>query len=114
MTPGVMFGALLVGHALCDYPLQGPFLSQAKNPTAPIPGVPWWQAMLAHSAIHGGAVGLVTGVWWLGIAEAWMHFFIDYAKCRGAIGYTQDQAIHVVCKIVWVVFAVAAAVRLAG
>lgn len=29
-----MFGALMLAHALADYPLQGDFLSKAKNRAA--------------------------------------------------------------------------------
>lgn len=92
---------LIAAHALCDYPLQGDFLARAKNETAPIPGVPWWQAMLAHSAIHAGAVMLITGVWALAVAEFIIHFMTDRAKCRGVISYNSDQAIHVACKVAW-------------
>ena len=70
MSPIVMLAALIAAHAVCDYPLQGDFLAKAKNRTMPIPGVPWWQALGAHAAIHGGAVGLITGIWWLGLLEA--------------------------------------------
>lgn len=93
--------ALLVAHAVCDYPLQGDFLSKAKNATAPIPGVPWQQALGAHAAIHGGAVWLLTGHWWLGALEAALHAIIDDAKCRGRISFNQDQALHALCKVVW-------------
>lgn len=96
---------LIVGHALADYPLQGDFLSKAKNRTAPIPGVPWWQAMTAHSAIHGGVVGIITGIWWLGVAEAAVHFLIDDGKCTGKINFNQDQALHLFCKAAWLAMA---------
>jgi hypothetical protein len=56
MTLEFMVIALLAGHALADYPLQGDFLSKAKNRAAPIPGVPYWQALGAHVAIHGAFV----------------------------------------------------------
>lgn len=102
MNPGVLFLALVAAHALCDYPLQGDFLAKAKNRTAPIPGVPWWQAMGAHCAIHGGAVALITGYWWLGVAEASVHFNVDNAKCRGFLTFNQDQALHVAYKVLWV------------
>jgi hypothetical protein len=92
---------LVVGHAVADYPLQGDFLARAKNRTAPIPGFPWWQALGAHAVIHAGAVALVTGVWWLGLAEAAIHAVTDDAKCRGRLTLNQDQAIHIGCKIVW-------------
>lgn len=92
---------LLAAHALCDYPLQGDFLAKAKNVRLPIPGIPWYQAMAAHALIHGGAVALLTGSWRLGIAETVAHFFIDNAKCRGKLTFNQDQAIHVICKVIW-------------
>ncbi|WP_374660898.1 DUF3307 domain-containing protein [Phenylobacterium sp.] len=105
MTPVEMFGALLLAHALADYPLQGDFLSKAKNRTAPIPGVPWQQALGAHAVIHGGFVGAITGLWWLGVAEAVAHWLTDDAKCRGRISFNQDQAIHIACKVLWVAIA---------
>jgi hypothetical protein len=101
MTPIEMGLALIAAHALADYPLQGDFLSKAKNRSAPIPGVPWWQAMSAHAAIHGGAVGLITGYWWLGVAEAAVHFWIDDLKCRGKLSFNQDQFFHIAFKALW-------------
>jgi hypothetical protein len=98
-----LFGALLAGHALCDYPLQGDFLARAKNRTMPIPGVPWYQALGSHAAIHGGAVALLTGVPLLGLAEAVAHALIDDGKCTGRIDFNTDQALHVACKAMWVV-----------
>lgn len=108
MTPIEMGLLLVVGHALADYPLQGDFLSKAKNRTAPIPGVPWWQALGAHSVIHGGAVGLITGIWWLGVAEAVAHALIDDAKCKGRLTFNQDQALHLGFKALWLATAVGA------
>jgi hypothetical protein len=109
MTPCDMLGLLVVGHALCDYPLQGDFLARAKNRVEPIAGVPFWQALSAHSVIHGGAVALVTGMPILGIAEAVAHWLIDDAKCRGRIGFNADQLAHVACKAAWVAIATGAA-----
>lgn len=97
-----MFAALIAGHALCDYPLQGDFLAKGKNRTAPIPGMPWWQLLGAHAAIHGGAVGLITGIWWIGLLEFAAHFVIDDLKCRSRLSFNQDQALHVLCKAAWV------------
>lgn len=107
MTPMMMLIALLAAHALADYPLQGDFLSKAKNRTAPIPGVPWQQALGAHVVIHGAAVALITGIWWLFVAEATIHWLTDDAKCRGKLTFNQDQAIHLACKAIWWVIAVA-------
>ncbi len=101
MNAPLVLIALLAAHALADYPLQGDFLSKAKNRTAPIPGVPWYQALGAHVVIQGASVALITGIWWLFIAEAVIHWFTDDAKCRGKIDFNTDQAIHVACKFAW-------------
>jgi hypothetical protein len=97
-----VFALLVVGHALADYPLQGEFLAKAKNRFARMPGTPWYQAMAAHAVIHGGAVFLATGSLLLGLTETVVHAFIDDAKCAGRISYNVDQALHIGCKIVWV------------
>lgn len=109
MGPIAMFAALVASHALCDYPLQGDFLAKGKNRTAPIPGIPWWQLLGAHAAIHGGAVGLITGIWWLGLLEFAAHFVIDDLKCRSRLTFSQDQALHLICKVAWVAIAMSVA-----
>lgn len=101
MTPALLLIALLTAHALADYPLQGDFLSKAKNRTAPIPGVPWQQALGAHVVIQAGLVALITGIWWLFVAEAVIHWLTDDAKCRGRISFNIDQAVHVACRFAW-------------
>ena len=102
LSPLELFGALIVAHMLCDYPLQGDFLAKAKNHTAPIPGVPWQQALASHSIIHGGAVWLLTGIWWLGLLEALSHALIDWAKSQKHFGFHTDQFLHVAFKALWV------------
>lgn len=93
---------LISAHALCDYPLQGDFLANGKNHKKPIAGVPFYQPLAAHSAIHAGAVGVITGSIWLGLAEFVVHAATDWTKCEGKIGYNADQAIHIGCKVLWV------------
>jgi hypothetical protein len=109
MSDHLLLIALIGGHFLADYPLQGDFLSKAKNSTAPILGVPWQQALGAHCAIHGAFVALITGIWWLFFAEALIHWITDDAKCRGKLTFNQDQAIHIACKIVWFLIPASAA-----
>lgn len=92
---------MIVGHMIADYPLQGDFLARAKNRMDAIPGVPWQHAMAAHSIIHGGFVGMITGSVLLGLVETVMHFWIDDLKCRGQITYHEDQSAHVMCKLIW-------------
>jgi hypothetical protein len=93
--------ALLAGHALCDYPLQGDFLSKAKNRASPLTGVPWYQALAAHALIHGGMVAFVTGSTRMAVAETVIHAITDDLKCSGRLTYNQDQAIHIACKLLW-------------
>ena len=97
-----VFFWLLAAHALCDYPLQGDFLSRGKNRFNPLPGVPWYHCLLAHSLIHGAAVTLITVDLRLGIAEFVLHALIDDLKCRGLFGFDVDQALHIGCKLLWV------------
>jgi hypothetical protein len=96
------FLLLVFAHALADYPLQGEFLARAKNHRAPLPGVPWYQALGAHAVIHAGFMGLVTGSIWLALAELVAHSLTDHAKCAGLIGFNTDQAVHVASKLAWV------------
>lgn len=99
--------ALVAAHALCDYPLQGDFIAKAKNFRAPIAGVPWYQAMAAHALIQAAAVTIITGSLFLGSLEFVLHFAIDSAKIADDSpthkAYNIDQALHVVCKVFWVV-----------
>ena len=95
---------LLVAHAVCDYPLQGDFLARGKNRWNPIPGISWLQCLLAHALIHGGSVALATGSISLGIAETVVHAATDYGKCAGRYGFNEDQAMHVLWKVMWVLF----------
>lgn len=97
----LMLIALLGAHWFFDYAGQGDFMAKAKNPSAPIPGVPWFQVLVAHAGIHAAAVALITGIWWLAIPEFAHHFATDKAKCQGHISYTADQTIHIACKIGW-------------
>lgn len=97
-----LFFTLVFFHFLLDYPLQGDFLSKAKNRSNPIPHVPWYQAMAAHSFMHAAVVGFITGMPLLGAAEFIIHWITDDLKCRGELTYNQDQAIHILCKLIWV------------
>lgn len=105
LAPLPMFMALIVGHFLADYPLQGDFLARAKNRTAPVPDIPWQQALTAHAAIQAGFVAAITGSLWLGLAEFAAHWITDDMKCRGRIGFNADQSIHFACKFAWVMLA---------
>lgn len=101
--------AFLIGHALCDFPLQGEYLANGKNwrslkrlqdPSRP-PQI-WVTCMAAHCLIHAGAIWFIIGSPLVAVAEFALHFCIDVAKCRGMTTLNQDQALHVLCKVVYV------------
>lgn len=94
---------MLIGHAVADYPLQGDWLSKAKNRKLElVPGQTIYPlALLSHAAIHAGAVKLATGSWLLAGAELLAHTEIDDAKCKGLLSYNADQLLHLACKVVW-------------
>jgi len=95
---------LLIGHALADYPLQGEWIAKAKNHKLNLVGEIIWPHVLAcHAAIHAGFVWMITGNGWLGLCEFIAHFVIDYAKSDGKLTYNQDQTLHLLCKVLWVV-----------
>ena len=102
---GLMFIALVGAHCFFDYAGQGDFMAKAKNRALPIPGVPFWHPLTAHAAIHGAASALITGLWWVSLAEGLVHWITDDAKCRGKISYNVDQAIHVASKGLWLLAA---------
>jgi hypothetical protein len=94
---------LIAGHALADFPLQGDTMAVEKNRhTNGKTGVPWFYWLTAHALIHGLSVALITGRVELGIAEAFAHWLIDFSKCEKWIGIHTDQALHLVCKVLWV------------
>ncbi len=104
----VVFFALLIGHVLADYPLQGSFLSVAKNRHADLtrlfggeapPRGLWIHALTAHSLVHAGVVWLITGSLALGMVELVLHWAIDFSKCERWTNFTSDQLLHVACKV---------------
>lgn len=101
----LMLIALIGAHFYLDYAGQGDFMAKAKNRDAPIPGVPFWQALTAHAAIHGAAAALITGLWWIFVLEFVVHWVTDDLKCTRAIGYNGDQFIHVASKVAWFMIA---------
>jgi len=99
-----MLGLLLAAHFLCDYPLQGDYMAQAKNRHTPAGanGI-WIHVLIGHAVIHGAAVGIITGSPVLGLAEVAVHWLTDFLKCEKRISYHVDQAIHIAAKVLWVV-----------
>ena len=106
-----LFFALLIGHALADFPLQGDFLSRGKNRHTEPPKLAdgkesprslWIYLMTAHALIHAGFVWLFTGFLIFALAEFVLHWMIDVLKCEGRTSFAIDQWLHVLCKVVFV------------
>jgi Protein of unknown function (DUF3307) len=101
-----VFFALLVGHAIADFPLQaGPMATEkCRHSTSPLQtAVPWYYWLTAHAVIHGGFVYWLTGSLTLGLLETVIHWFIDFGKCEKWFGIHVDQGLHVACKVLWCV-----------
>jgi len=99
----ILFFWLMFGHAMADYPLQGDFLSGMKRRANKIAGESMWLWGLAmHGCIHAGFVFMFTRSPILAALEFVCHITIDFAKCEGKISFKMDQALHVLCKILWV------------
>lgn len=89
---------LLFGHYLADFGLQNDFIAKFKFPgSAPF----WGHVMVAHCSMQALAVMIVTNNPYLGIAEFFAHFSIDYNKCVGRLTFNQDQALHIACKLIY-------------
>lgn len=97
---------LIVGHALGDFPLQGDYLAQAKNRNLPLGKNVWPWCLGAHCVIQAGFVAFITGSILLGLAEGMVHVVIDWLKCENKITYSDDQIIHLACKVCWAALAV--------
>ncbi len=98
---GLLLLLLLTAHALADFPLQPSFLAESKNRYSTLGTIPWPYALSAHALIHGGFVAVLTGSAVLGVAETVTHWVTDWVKCEDRIGLAADQALHIACKVVW-------------
>jgi hypothetical protein len=110
LTEGlILLFALIIGHALADYPLQGDFLAIHKNrhvsqaASSVFPDKLWIHCLLAHSLIHAGFVWLISGQVVFALAEVVLHFVLDFVKCERWTSYTMDQVLHGLCKVAYVV-----------
>lgn len=112
VSPLVLFLALVFGHCLADYPLQGDFMARAKNHRAPVAGVPSVLLLATHAFIHAGVVAFLTGNLLCGACEFVLHAAIDHAKselsdsAHPSALFALDQLLHVLCKGLWVALAI--------
>ena len=92
-------------HAVLDFMLQPDIMASAKSRHSKFhqqgnKDFPAWYYWLgAHSLAHGGGVYLITGSVVLGLVEVALHALIDHLKCEHKTTLTQDQVLHVICKL---------------
>jgi hypothetical protein len=102
-----LFFALLIGHALADYPLQGEFLAIHKDrnfrdPVRRLPEGLWMHCLFAHSLVHAGFVWLITGRVFFGVVELVLHIVLDFLKCEKRTSFHTDQFLHATSKALYV------------
>src|SRR4051812_20202182 len=107
-----MLFLLIAGHALADYPLQNEAMATCKDRHAKLPlqkSVPWYYWLTMHALIHGMVVAIIIWAWEgdkelaviFGLLESAAHWVIDALKCEGVTNIHMDQALHLICKLLW-------------
>ncbi len=110
LNGAVLFWALLLGHALSDFPLQSEFLVAGKDRHADLSSVTggqiwpkgiWLYCLTIHSLIHAATVWVITGSIIFSLIEFVLHWVIDMAKNENLTNFYVDQGLHIVCKVVY-------------
>jgi hypothetical protein len=101
--PLALFFAFAISHALADFPLQGDYLARTKQRKQAGTLPEWLISLTAHSLIHAGGVWIVSGSVIIAVIEFVLHWLIDLGKGEGWYGYVTDQALHLGCKVVYVI-----------
>ena len=100
--PLALFAALVVVHALADFPLQTEYLARQKSRRRADSRGDWVVALSAHCVIHAGGVWLVSGSLAVAAAEFILHCLIDIGKGEEKFGIVTDQSLHLCCKLAYV------------
>lgn len=102
-----LLALFVFGHFLADWPLQTKFMATYKVPMS-MKG--WQWVLLGHSGTHGAMVGgalLLAGydlnlAIWFAIIETALHALIDMTKATLNFSLHTDQALHGLCKLLYV------------
>ena len=111
---------LLFLHALADFTLQTDVMAKGKNRKSEVKNYDHWVNILnrdpklfkkcwfywltAHALIHGGIIALIfPEFWYLGLIEVIIHFIIDFMKCQNKLNPHQDQFLHFIFRIMYLV-----------
>lgn len=105
----ILFFNLLVGHCVGDYVIQPGPMAAGKSRHSNLreqygDNFPqWYYWLTAHSLTHAGIVILITGNYLFAVLEAISHWVIDYCKSEKWITLHQDQAAHIMFKVLYCV-----------
>lgn len=99
--PLALFFAFAIAHAIADFPLQGEFLAIQKTRRTANDRSIWVVALTAHCLIQAGGVWLVSGSLAFAATELVLHGLIDLGKGEQRFGIVTDQALHLLCKVVY-------------
>ena len=96
---------LILGHFVADFAIQTDTvaINKCPNNNSKI-NINWAWWMSGHVSLHGLIVFFITGNAFLALAESTIHFYIDYLKCIGKFNLLIDQLLHILCKVIWVLF----------
>lgn len=101
--PYALFFAFVIAHALADFPLQGDYLARMKCRNQSSQPMDWIIPLTAHALVQAGGVWIVSGSPQVAAIELGLHWLIDLAKGEGKFGYASDQALHLLCKLVYTI-----------
>lgn len=108
----ILFWALLLGHALADFPLQGEFLAVGKDRHADLASITggkiwpknmWLYCLTIHSLVQAASVWIITGSVVYSLIEFVLHWIIDLAKNEELTSFYTDQGLHIACKVLYAV-----------
>jgi len=101
---------LMCAHFVGDFVFQTDTMVSYKNPNnMPVTFAGkrrkyWWKYfMTAHASTQALLVIAVTGNVMLGMFEFVLHFVIDYGKCMKKYGVLEDQFLHLLTKLGYVI-----------
>ena len=92
MIDGNTIITLIVCHLIGDYVLQTDFLAKTKCDNL--------YHLIAHCVLYCVPFAYLFGIDWRVGALFITHVLVDWWKCRGTVGYAEDQFMHYLTMIV--------------
>ena len=100
-----LFMELIFAHFVADFGLQSAEMARLKamkNNESEVKDLPYFMRM-GHCMINAAIVYLFTGILWMAIAEIYVHAFIDRLKIKKITNLKQDQILHFISKVFYII-----------